>query len=164
MSNIDTAKQNARKLISQILYESKTDESDMLLLAKLENIMPVPEAVEQKFRPQDFYDGDGKVEIDLFVDVCFEHKLNAVAMLHFMRKYLGEEGRKAALKAMLTDYLENIASYDEEEGDSLIRQMEHLTPNSEITDYIFWPDRHFDHEPTVDEIVERCFAFKPLAL
>lgn len=164
MSIADTAKQSARQLVSQILYESKTDESDMRLLAKLEEIMPVPEAVEQNFRPQDFYNESGKVEIDLFVEACFEHKLNAVAMLHFMKKYLDQENRKATLKALLTDYLENIGSYSKEEEENVLKQMEHLTPNSEITGYIFWPDMYFENEPTVDEIVERCFTFKPLAM
>lgn len=163
MVNVDVVKQKIRMLVFEILYKSETDASDMKLLSKLEDIMPVPETVEQKYRPEDFYE-NGKVDIDLFVEVCFEHKLNAVAMLHFMKKYLDEERRKTALAAILTDYLSNLTDYSEEEGDLLIQKMEHLAPGSEITDYIFWPDRYFDHEPTVNEIVEHCFSYKPLTL
>ncbi|OBQ46473.1 hypothetical protein [Halodesulfovibrio spirochaetisodalis] len=161
--DIETVRHDARKLIAEILYESKTDESDMLLLSKLEDLMPVPEAVEQKYRPEDFY-RSGEVDIDLFVDVCLEQKLNAVAMLHFMKKYCDKETRKTKLKALLKEYLENMESYSEEEEDELLAQMQHLTPNSDIISYIFWSESDFEHEPTVDEIVERCFMDNSMVL
>ncbi|MEZ6852348.1 hypothetical protein [Halodesulfovibrio aestuarii] len=119
----------------------------MVLPSKLEDLMPVPEAVEQKYRPEDFYRG-GEVDIDLFVDVYLEQKLNAVAMLHFMKKYCDEETRKVKLKAILKEYIDNIGCYSEEKEREMMSQMEHLTPDLYLTDYIFWYDRHFDHEPT----------------
>jgi len=66
--------------------------------------------------------------------------------------------KKLKIKALINDLLNN-ENLSEAEGDNLLDEIENLSPDPEISDYIFWEDGL-----TIDEIIEKAFAYKPIIL
>jgi hypothetical protein len=65
---------------------------------------------------------------------------------------------KYEVKRMIVELLENESLTDVEQ-EELLFQITKLSPDPEISDYIFWEDGL-----TIDEIVEKAFAYKPIIL
>ncbi len=69
-----------------------------------------------------------------------------------------ENDRKSEIKNMIIELLENKALSDAEQEDLLFK-ITSLSPDPAISDYIFWEDGL-----TIDEIIEKAFAYKPIIL
>jgi hypothetical protein len=52
----------------------------------------------------------------------------------------------------------------EEEVDRLIVELEAEVLDPNAADLIFWSNKHFDHEPTAAEIVDRALSYRPIEL
>jgi colicin immunity protein/pyocin immunity protein len=53
---------------------------------------------------------------------------------------------------------------DQEEADALVGRFEANVPHPAASDLIFYPDAHFGHEPTAEEVVDRALSYRPLEL
>ena len=53
---------------------------------------------------------------------------------------------------------------DEAEADALVDRFEASVPHPAASDLIFYPDAHFGHEPTAEEVVDRALSYRPLEL
>jgi len=52
----------------------------------------------------------------------------------------------------------------DEEVDRLIAEFEADVLDPNAGDLIFWSNKHFDHEPTAAEIVDRALSYRPIEL
>ena len=53
---------------------------------------------------------------------------------------------------------------NDEESDRLVAEFEAGVLDPHATDLIFWSNKHFDHEPTAAEIVDRALSYRPIEL
>ncbi len=72
------------------------------------------------------------------------------------------EEKRRRLVPVVRRLMEGTAT--EEEDARLVREFQSSVTFPGVTDLIFYPDEHFDHEPTAEEIVDRALAHRPIAL
>jgi hypothetical protein len=71
-----------------------------------------------------------------------------------------ERERLIAIVQRLTD-----GDYSsDEEADRLVAEFEADVLDPNAADLIFWSNKHFDHEPTAAEIVDRALSYRPIEL
>ncbi len=75
------------------------------------------------------------------------------------------EEKKQKLLEMLDIFLKEQANWNDEKASNYMLEMKKLSPDPSLSDYIFWPQNHgYDRELTPEEIVEKCFSYKPIIL
>lgn len=75
------------------------------------------------------------------------------------------ESRKIKIKNMIIELLENEKLNDREQ-EGLLFKIKKLSPDPEISDYIFWDKGEFweGDKIKIDAIIEKAFAYKPIIL
>lgn len=53
---------------------------------------------------------------------------------------------------------------DEASHDAALQEFDSAVLHPAVSDLIYYPDTHFDHEPTAEEIVDRALSYKAIAL
>ncbi len=66
--------------------------------------------------------------------------------------------REEAL-CLLSEYFDNIDEIEEKRVDEIFQCLERISPDPNISDYVFYPD---ERELTPEEIVEKAFSYKPI--
>ncbi|WP_129787205.1 bacteriocin immunity protein [Promicromonospora panici] len=74
------------------------------------------------------------------------------------------EERRAELVRMVRFIMDGMPGLSEEEGSRTVAEFENAVPHPAARDLIFFPDEHFDSEPTAEEIVERALSYRAIQL
>lgn len=63
--------------------------------------------------------------------------------------------------SLLNEYFEEIEEIEESRVDEIFQRLEKISPDPNISDYVFYPE---GEELTAEEIVEKVFSYKPILL
>lgn len=71
--------------------------------------------------------------------------------------------KKQKLLEMLKIFMENNMKWEDKKTVNYLMEMEKLSPDPYLSDYIFWPKRYgYKEELTPEEIVDICFSYQPI--
>ncbi|MFD6443690.1 bacteriocin immunity protein [Promicromonospora sp. NPDC060204] len=68
------------------------------------------------------------------------------------------------LAAIVREIMEGAPGLSESETDELVSYFESQVPHPNASDLIFYPDEHFDSDPTPEEVVQRAMAYRAIQL